>query len=177
MESAGIGRPSTYATILEKLYDKKYVVQGQNPQCDIEVDVCSWLNTDNSIKSDKKTIHVGGNEKDRLVPTPLGMKVDSYVQEVYPSLLDIDFTSRMELQLDHISDGSLGKNDALSQFYKEFHPAIEKQLEVMKEKSKEKNDTVGEPRVLDKELLSFPELNCSVVETSYTYIRIPCTLP
>lgn len=168
MEKAGIGRPSTYASIIEKLFTKKYIVHGTNPQCDIEVQDHIW-NRDH-VSTEKRTIHLGGNEKDRFVPTSLGYKVVEYIAETYPSLLDIQFTSRMERELDEISNGKLHKEEALHAFYGDFHASIQKQMDVAVATSSKKttvHESSEESKPRMKILKSWDKLNCNMVETKF----------
>ena len=183
MEKAGIGRPSTYASILEKLFTKKYVVHGTNPQCDIEVEDRTWKSGED-ISIEKRKIHLGGNDKDRLVPTTLGYRVVEYLAEAYPALLDIQFTSRMEEELDEISRGQRNKTYALGNFYGDFHKCIQNQLTLMKENVATKNDTEtkskrdtkskacgsgseGKTTHNMKVLRAWEKLHCDAVETKY----------
>lgn len=185
MEKAGIGRPSTYASIIEKLFTKKYIIHGTNPQCDIEVRDRIWAagSGAGTVQIEKRTIHLGGNEKDRFVPTSIGYRVVEYLAEAYPSLLDVTFTSRMEAELDEISNGKRNKEQALGAFYKDFHTSIEKQLQVMKENvatsSRQKGDVAGDGAAAEggttatggghkmKVLKSWAKMNCDLVETKY----------
>lgn len=164
MEKAGIGRPSTYASIIEKLFTKKYIVHGTNPQCDIEVQDHIW--DGDKVATEKRTIHLGGSEKDRFVPTSLGYKVVEYIAETYPSLLDIQFTSRMEQELDEISKGTLQKQQALQQFYQDFHASIQKQMDVATS-SKKKDPETDEIKPKMKILTSWEKLNCNLVEARF----------
>jgi DNA topoisomerase-1 len=170
MEKAGIGRPSTYAAILEKLFVKKYVVLGTNPQCDIEVKDYAWKEGA-SVAEETRKIHLGGTEKDRLVPTSLGYRVVEYIAEAYPALLDLQFTSKMESELDEISRGQRGKKEALSTFYGDFHPSIQRQLsslQAVKEKTDKTQRDSGDNKPHHMKVLqSWPTLRCDMVETKY----------
>ena len=88
LEECGIGRPSTYATIMRTIQTRNYV--------------------------DK--------EKGRLFPSELGFKVNDFLLKVLPSLFEIDFTSRMESQLDEIESGKLAWTNMLAKFYEHFEP-------------------------------------------------------
>lgn len=174
MEKAGIGRPSTYASIIEKLFVKKYVVHGTNPQCDIQVEDCVWSAQGSTTITKQRTIHLGGSEKDRFVPTTLGHRVVEYLAEAYPALLDTEFTSRMEAELDDISNGQRDKTESLGTFYKDFHAAIQNQLQQMKDviatNAKTKVTSEGDKSELPhrmKILQSWSKLHCDLVETKY----------
>lgn len=175
MEKAGIGRPSTYASILEKLFVKKYVVLGTNPQCDVQVDDYTWTKGCDGVTHSPRKIHLGGTEKDRLVPTSLGNRVVEYLAEAYPALLDVQFTSRMENELDEISRGQRSKVAALRAFYDDFHPSIERQLHALqavkkqsdypRPKDAESNDENKAHKM--KVLHSWPTLQCDMVATKF----------
>jgi DNA topoisomerase-1 len=125
LENAGIGRPSTYASIIEKLFNKKYVIKGNNPNSEVKLkDYIKKNNKDIIIKD--KIINTGGKQKDLLVPTELGINCINYLNNITPFLLNVDFTSDMELALDKISLGTLTKNQTLSEFNNKLIPIIEK---------------------------------------------------
>lgn len=125
LENAGIGRPSTYASIIEKLFNRKYVIKGNNPNSEVKLkDYIKKNNKDIIIKD--KIINTGGKQKDLLVPTELGINCINYLNDITPFLLNVDFTSDMELALDKISLGTLTKNQTLSEFNNKLIPIIEK---------------------------------------------------
>jgi DNA topoisomerase-1 len=125
LENAGIGRPSTYASIIEKLFNRKYVIKGNNPNSEVKLKDYIKKNNKEIIIKDK-IINTGGKQKDLLVPTELGINCINYLNNITPFLLNVDFTSDMELALDKISLGTLTKNQTLSEFNNKLIPIIEK---------------------------------------------------
>jgi DNA topoisomerase-1 len=116
LEKEGIGRPSTYASIIDKIVSKKYVEKGQNPHKDVHVfDMVKTKN--NSIQKVERQINTGGKQKDLLVPTQLGINIIKYLQEKVPFLLDITFTANMEGAMDRICDQIERKAAVLTEFY------------------------------------------------------------
>lgn len=115
LEKNGIGRPSTYSSIIDKLITKKYVSKGTNPQ--------DSYKTQNFIRSKDKTIAedytftTGGKHKDLLVPTEIGNNIIYYLQKNVNFLLDIKFTSNMENAMDMISENKISKLNILNDFY------------------------------------------------------------
>jgi len=99
LENEGIGRPSTYASIVDKLLEKKYVTLGCNPQQMFELEC--FVKTSNTVSCIKK-IQLGGKQKDLLLPTNLGLDIIKYLFEITPYLCDLKFTSNMEQDLDNI---------------------------------------------------------------------------
>jgi DNA topoisomerase-1 len=117
LEKEGIGRPSTYASIVDKILVKKYVEKGKNPQQ--ELPVINYIKTKkDGIQEIKDVVKIGGSAKDLLVPTTLGLHVIEYLQTIVPFLLDIKFTSKMEAALDRICENVMNKSDVLNDFYK-----------------------------------------------------------
>lgn len=99
LEKEGIGRPSTYATIIDKLLEKKYVILGQNPQQSYDIE-CFVKGEE--LQSRIKQINLGGKQKDLLIPTDLGLDIIKYLFDVTPYLCDLKFTAKMEDDLDAI---------------------------------------------------------------------------
>ena len=122
LEKEGIGRPSTYSSIIDKLLEKKYVEIGTNPQQEYEIE-CFKKKKDIVIST--KKINLGGTQKDLLVPTELGIDVIKYIYEMCPYLCDLKFTSKMEDELDKIINATITKDVILNELYKKIKHSID----------------------------------------------------
>lgn len=70
-------------------------------------------------------------EQRKLVPTELGFVVIDALQEYFPNLLDVEFTARMEQELDEVETGQRDWREVLDRFYQSFHPLVERAHEEM----------------------------------------------
>lgn len=86
LEEKGIGRPSTYATIISTIQDRKYVEKVEG----------------------------------RFIPTETGRTVNDFLEKGFPDLLNVDFTSQMEQELDEVEEGNKEWVDAVRDFYNPF---------------------------------------------------------
>lgn len=83
LEENGIGRPSTYASIVIKLADRTYTErQGKN-----------------------------------IVPTELGERVCTFMEQNCPSIMNLSFTARLETKLDEIAEGKMVWNSLVGSYY------------------------------------------------------------
>ena len=103
LEDNGIGRPSTFSSIVEKIQERVYVkkqdVKGKEILCkDYE------LNETQDI-FEVETKREFGNEKGKLVIQPLGIIVIEFLIKKFDELFNYDFTRQMEDDLDKISKG------------------------------------------------------------------------
>jgi len=124
LEKEGIGRPSTYASIIDKLLDKKYIEIGKNPQQEYTVICFLKKYKDNEIIAENKKINLGGNSKDLLIPTELGINVIKYIYDVMPYLCDLKFTSKMENDLDDIINMKNNKKNILDDIYSKISKSL-----------------------------------------------------
>ncbi|MBI2873552.1 MAG: topoisomerase DNA-binding C4 zinc finger domain-containing protein, partial [Firmicutes bacterium] len=65
-------------------------------------------------------------EEKRFVPTELGEVVVELLKEHFPSVIDVDFTARMENRLDDVEDGKQDWKDLLRDFYNPFAQLIDR---------------------------------------------------
>ena len=101
LESRGIGRPSTYATLVETVLDRKYVEKRTVKAAPFTV---RGLERKGAVL--KQTTHQekSGGEKDKLMTTALGRTVIEWLLSKF-TILDYDFTATMEARLDEVAKG------------------------------------------------------------------------
>ena len=121
MEELGIGRPSTYATIIETIQHVKYVekasITGQKRDTAI-------LTLKNGMVNEHTKSEMYGAETQRLVPTDLGIITNDFLVEHFPSILSYDFTAHEEEQFDRIAVGKADWVESVDTFYKTFKPLL-----------------------------------------------------
>lgn len=62
----------------------------------------------------------------RFVPTELGFIVVDLLKEYFPTVVDVEFTARMEARLDEVEEGRRQWTDIVAEFYEPFSKALEK---------------------------------------------------
>ena len=112
LEEKGIGRPSTFSMLIDKIQEKEYAlkqdVKGQTILCkDYELEYDDNTKSPGDIFEIESSREIG-NEKSKLVIQPLGMIVLDFLEKHFLSLFDYDFTGKMENDLDEVAKG--GKN-------------------------------------------------------------------
>lgn len=65
-------------------------------------------------------------ENKRFVPTELGEIVIDAMMEFFPDILDVEFTAKMERDLDYIEEGKIKWIKIIDDFYKEFEKDLKK---------------------------------------------------
>lgn len=123
LEELGIGRPSTYAPTISTIQNRDYVEKGE--KTGEKHRICTLSLSGGIIKESFKTESYG-SEKNKLIPTDVGMVVNDFLQEYFPDIMDYNFTANVEEKFDHIAAGESKWNDEIAQFYDLFHPEVEK---------------------------------------------------
>ncbi len=123
LEELGIGRPSTYAPTISTIQNREYVVKGEKAGEKREYKVLALKK--GVVKASKKN-EVAGADKGKLIPTDIGVIVNDFLQEYFPSIMDYNFTATVEETFDKIAEGSEKWNDGIRSFYKSFHPDVDK---------------------------------------------------
>ena len=125
LEELGIGRPSTYAPTISTIQQREYVQKGDKKGEEREYTIDTLKG--NNIKASKKTEMVG-SEKGKLLPTDIGIVVNDFLMEYFPSIMDYNFTANVEEKFDSIAEGKENWTTMLKDFYKGFAPEVEKTI-------------------------------------------------
>src|SRR5213083_1316868 len=107
LEEKGIGRPSTYATILTTIQDREYVLK----------------------------------EQGKFRPTELGTVVTDLLVKHFEDIFDVQYTARMEEELDEVEEGKMTWVEALDEFYKKFEKNLKKASKNMENLKKQEIPT------------------------------------
>ncbi len=111
MEEKGIGRPSTYASIIDTIQKRLYV---------------------ELVKSNE-------NSKTKVfIPTEQGFLTDAKLQEYFSSIINVSYTANMEKDLDEIAEGKKESYTELKEFYDKFVPLLDEAYEKMEKLAPQK---------------------------------------
>ncbi len=130
LEELGIGRPSTYAPTISTILQREYVEKADRAGEKRKYDLITLK--DGKIKQQTKQ-ETTLQEKGKLVPTDIGLVVNDFLQEHFPSILDYNFTATIEKDFDDIAEGKAQWNDAIRSFYKDFHPMVQSAMTLKSE--------------------------------------------
>lgn len=122
LEELGIGRPSTYATIIDTVQTRGYIVKGEGEGTPRDVIV---LNYDGTAVAREVTQEKTGADRGKLVPTPAGELIADFLSDHFEQVVDYDFTANVEEEFDRIAEDQLARNAMLKSFYTPFHKLIE----------------------------------------------------
>ncbi len=122
MEELGIGRPSTYAPTISTIINREYV---EKTNVEGEERVYNILTLKKGVIKDSDKREIAGADKNKLVPTDIGMVVNDFLVEYFPSVIDYNFTANVEKDFDRIAEGKAQWNKSIADFYKIFHPIVE----------------------------------------------------
>ena len=121
LEELGIGRPSTYAATISTIQNRGYVERSS-----LEGESRPYLQLSlikNEIKEKKLTENVGA-DKGKLIPTDIGMIVNDFLITHFATIVDYNFTAKVEEECDDIASGKEDWAKMVGRFYDTFHPTV-----------------------------------------------------
>lgn len=123
LEELGIGRPSTYATIINTVQVRGYAIKGESEGTPRDV---ITLNLKGKTVEREVVQENTGSDRGKLVPTASGEVLNDFLTDHFDQIVDYGFTSDVEQEFDDIAEGILPRNKMLQEFYDPFHKLIEK---------------------------------------------------
>lgn len=130
LEELGIGRPSTYAPTISTIISRNYVEKGSSEGK--EQKYVQFILKAGAITSHQLKENVG-SDKGRLVPTDVGVIVNDFLVNHFETILDYNFTAKVEQEFDEIASGDRQWTDVMKEFYDHFHPKV-KEVELTAER-------------------------------------------
>ena len=143
LEELGIGRPSTYAPTISTIQQREYVVKGDKKGEERKYNV---LILKGKLITDKFRVEMSGSDKGKLLPTDIGIVVNDFLMENFPSIMDYNFTAKVEQDFDQIADGKEQWKKMMRDFYKEFEPVVEKTINARSEHKAGERELGKDPR-------------------------------
>ena len=130
LEELGIGRPSTYAPTISTIQQREYVQKGdrKGEERTFTIDTLKG-----KIVSQKERKELFGSDKGKLLPTDIGIVVNDFLMEYFPTIMDYNFTAKVEQDFDKIAEGEEQWTDMMKAFYKGFEPIVEKTMKTRQE--------------------------------------------
>ena len=111
LEEKGIGRPSTYAIIIDTLQARGYV----------------------SLERPSE-----GSKTKVFIASEQGELTDTKLQEFFSGIINVSYTANMEHHLDEIAAGERNNIEEVRTFYNEFEPLLQNAYENMEKKELER---------------------------------------
>ncbi len=125
LEELGIGRPSTYAPTISTIQQREYVQKGdkKGEERTYTIDILKG-----KVVTQKERTEMAGSDKGKLMPTDIGLVVNDFLMTNFPSIMDYNFTAKVEQDFDQIAEGTEAWTKMLKTFDKGFEPTVEKAM-------------------------------------------------
>ena len=121
LEELGIGRPSTYASIMTAIQARGYVEKGESEGEEREI---VELKAKNGKISRTMVKEKFGANKSKLIPTAIGELVSGFLTDNFKNIVDYKFTANIEKDLDLVAEAKLERVKMLKDFYGPFRDTV-----------------------------------------------------
>ncbi len=121
LEELGIGRPSTYAPTISTIINRNYVEKGNLEGQERNY---TQLTLQSGKVGEKLLKENTGSDKGKLVPTDIGTIVTDFLVKNFDTILDYNFTAKVEQDFDEIAEGNIEWAKMMQDFYNHFHPTV-----------------------------------------------------
>lgn len=145
LEELGIGRPSTYATIIGTVQARGYAERGESEGEEREAVELSLQKKASSVERTVLSEKTGSN-KGKLIPTSIGRVMSDFLTDNFQQIVDYDFTAHIEEDFDKIAEDQLEKSKMLKDFYGPFHELIEKSDDIDRSKVAKAREIGKDPK-------------------------------
>jgi len=142
IEQMGIGRPSTFATMITTVQDRNYVVKDTREGVQREYQMIEIA--DGVISQLTQTENTGA-EKNKLFPTNVAYLLVDFLVKNFRNIIGYEFTANLESDFDLIAEESKPWAGVIRNFYEPFHEQIELAKDISRDETHGKRDLGEDP--------------------------------
>ena len=142
IEQMGIGRPSTFATMITTVQDRNYVVKEtrEGVQRDYQL-----IEIEDGVISESIQAETTGAEKNKLFPTNVAYLLVDFLVKNFSNIIGYEFTANLESDFDLIAEESKPWAGVIRDFYEPFHAQIELAKDISRDETHGKRDLGEDP--------------------------------
>ncbi|MFT7466534.1 MAG: DNA topoisomerase-1, partial [Brevundimonas sp.] len=142
IEQMGIGRPSTFATMITTVQDRNYVVKEtrEGVQRDYQL-----IEIEDGVISESIQTETTGAEKNKLFPTNVAYLLVDFLVKNFSNIIGYEFTANLESDFDLIAEESKPWAGVIRDFYEPFHAQIELAKDISRDETHGKRDLGEDP--------------------------------
>ena len=141
LEEKGIGRPSTFASLVDKIQEREYVKKKDIKGITVE---CRNFELEKDNLKEVICKKEFGNEKNKLVIQNLGIIVFDFLEKHFGDIFNYEYTKKFEDELDAIAEGKKTKIEVCESYYKQII-SLKERLLTEKSKEREKPESIPIP--------------------------------
>jgi DNA topoisomerase-1 len=142
IEQMGIGRPSTFATMITTVQDRNYVVKDTRDGIQREYQ-CVEISEGNI--SELTQTETTGAEKNKLFPTNVAYLLVDFLLKNFRNIIGYEFTANLESDFDLIAEESKSWTGVVRNFYEPFHEQIELAKDISRDETHGKRELGEDP--------------------------------
>ncbi len=122
IEQMGIGRPSTFATMVTTVQDRNYVSKETREGYEREYQLIEIVSNE---LQESTAFEKTGAEKNKLFPTNVAYLLNDFLVKNFSNIVDYEFTANLERSFDKIATEEIAWQSVVKDFYTPFHEQIE----------------------------------------------------
>ena len=147
LEEKGIGRPSTFASLVSTIIDRNYVEKSDSPGTAVNIRKLLYESPGSEPKTQTKQ-QIIGKDTNKLQTTPLGRTVAEFLYAHYSDIFAYEYTAHMELALDNIALGNGSWKTLLQQLWDSYKVRYESHTTKSNRDNKDNKDSKSNKRLL-----------------------------
>lgn len=140
LEDLGIGRPSTFASMIDTVQQRGYVVKKSIVGQKVSAVTLTLENGQITSSTRQETI---GADKNKLFPSQTAYELIKFMFTYFDDVIDYDFTASLEKQFDKIALGVVSWTDMMHEFYDDFHSKVNIALDQAEDTPAEQESIIG----------------------------------
>ncbi len=132
IEEMGIGRPSTFATMVSTVQERNYVSKEAREGVERKYHKIEIID---GVITESTPVEKIGVEKNKLFPTNVAYLLNDFLVKYFSEIVDYKFTAKLESDFDTIATQNVPWQGVVKNFYKPFHQKVENAANISREET------------------------------------------